>query len=366
MRVALVLATSTGGVGEHVRSLAGGLVDRGHVVSVLGPAATEERFDFTGAGATFAPVEIASGSRPVQDALAVRALRTALIEADVVHAHGLRAGLVAGRARRTPGRRIPLVATWHNAVLVGGVRARAYVPLERYVARAAEVTLAVSSDLAARAQALGASNVRHALVPAPAPAPAGPEARQRVRDELGARDRPVLLTVARLQAQKGQRVLLEAARAWAERDPTPVVVLAGEGPDRAALADTASRLAVRVLLLGHRSDIPDLLAASDVVVLPSRWEGQPLVVQEALRAGRPLVATDVGGVPDLVGDAALLVEYGDSAALAAAVARVLDDPDIAGRLAAAGPVQAATWPDLGQALDQVEGIYAELARPNLQ
>ena len=115
------------------------------------------------------------------------------------------------------------------------------------------------------------------------------------------------------------------------------------------------------MLLGHRTDVPDLLAACDVVVVPARWEGQPLIVQEALQAGRALVATDVGGIPDMVGDAAVLVPYGDPAALAYAVAAVLDDPELANRLEAAGPVQAATWPDLSAAVDQVEAIYAELA-----
>jgi glycosyltransferase involved in cell wall biosynthesis len=307
-------------------------------------------------------VEISTGSRPARDVLAVRTMRTALAGTDVVHAHGLRAGLLAARARRAHGRQIPLVCTWHNAVLVGGLRGRVYALLERHVARAADVTLTVSPDLAARARALGAPDVRQAYVPAPVQPPPAPDARARLRAELGAGDRPVVLTVARLQAQKGQHDLLEAALAWGGRDPVPLVVLVGEGPDRDDLADAASGLAVPVLLLGHRSDVPDLLAAADVVVLPSRWEGQPLVVQETLRAGRPLVATDVGGVASMVGEAAVLVAYGDPAALASAVERVLDEPALAQRLTAAGPVRAATWPDLGRTLDQVEGIYAELAR----
>jgi glycosyltransferase involved in cell wall biosynthesis len=356
-RIALVLGTSTGGVGEHVRSLAGGLVDRGHTVAVLGPSATQERFDFTATGAAFRPVEISTGTRPLRDVRAIGRLRSALRGADVVHAHGLRAGTLAGLGRRGA----PMVCTWHNALLVTGARAAALVALERYAARAADVTLAVSPDLARRATHLGARDVRHAYVPAPPRPQASPEARERLRLELGAGDRPVVLSVGRLQRQKGQTTLLDAAEAWAERDLVPFVVLAGEGPDRPALVDASTRLNVPVVLLGHRSDVPDLLAACDVVVVPARWEGQPLIVQEALRAGRALVATDVGGIPDLVGDAAILVPYGDPAALASAVAAVLEDPELANRLEAAGPVQAATWPDLAAALDQVEAIYAELA-----
>ncbi len=91
-----------------------------------------------------------------------------------------------------------------------------------------------------------------------------------------------------------------------------------------------------VRFLGPRRDVPALLGAADVVVVPSTWEGQPLIVQEALRAGRPLVATRVGGIADLTGeDGAVLVPPGDPVALAAAVTRILDDPEAAARLAAA-------------------------------
>ena len=356
MNVGLVLGTSTGGVGEHVRSLVSGLLARGHDVTVLGPASTEERFGFSRAGASFTPVEISTGTRPDRDLRAIRELRQRLLGVEVVHAHGLRAGFLAGRAGANP-----LVCTWHNVVLAGGWRGRAYARLERTVARSADVTLAVSPDLVARARALGARDVRLAIVPAPELPPAASDARHRIRSELGAGARPIVLAVARLQAQKGQWVLLDAAQGWEDREPSPVVVLAGDGPDLAALQHRAARLRLPVELLGHRSDVADLLAAADVVVLPSLWEGQPLVVQEALRAGRPLVATDVGGVARMVGDAAVLVPYGDTPGLAAAVARVLDDRELAQRLMAAGPVRAAGWPGLDEAVDQVEGVYSELA-----
>ena len=91
--------------------------------------------------------------------------------------------------------------------------------------------------------------------------------------------------------------------------------------------------------------MPALLAAADVFALPSRWEGQPLILQEALRAGRPIVATDVGGVRDLTGDdAALLVPPGDPAALGQAVLAVLDDAGLGKRLSAAAESRAAELP----------------------
>src|SRR5690606_34353140 len=116
--------------------LARGLLAGGAQVTVCGPAATEERFDFTGTGAGFVPVEISAGTHP-SDARAIGALRRAIAAAgpDVVHAHGLRAGLVAALARP----RCPLVVTLHNAVLAHGLRGRASRLVERVVARRARV-----------------------------------------------------------------------------------------------------------------------------------------------------------------------------------------------------------------------------------
>jgi glycosyltransferase involved in cell wall biosynthesis len=96
-------------------------------------------------------------------------------------------------------------------------------------------------------------------------------------------------------------------------------------------------------------------------VLPSRWEARSLLAQEALRLGVPLVATAVGGVPELVGDAAELVPYGDSVALSAAVTRLLADPARRAWLSQAGRTQAGTWPTEDETVAQVLSVYDELA-----
>jgi glycosyltransferase involved in cell wall biosynthesis len=99
-------------------------------------------------------------------------------------------------------------------------------------------------------------------------------------------------------------------------------------------------------------------------VLPSRWEGQPLILQEALRAGLPIVATRVGGVPDLVGDAAVLVSPGDPPALAAAVAAILTDPALAARLRAAASRRADDLPTVDDAITAAVAAYGQaVARP---
>jgi glycosyltransferase involved in cell wall biosynthesis len=182
-----------------------------------------------------------------------------------------------------------------------------------------------------------------------------------VRSDLGAGDRPLVLAVGRLAPQKAYDLLLDAAARWQPRDPQPLVLIAGEGPQRPLLQARIDAAELPVRLLGHRTDVPDLLAAADVVVLTSQWEARALIAQEALQAGRPLVATAVGGVPDLVGDAALLVPYGDPEALATAVGTLLDNPELAKRLSEAGRARAATWPDEPHVIDAVIAVYRELA-----
>ena len=151
--------------------------------------------------------------------------------------------------------------------------------------------------------------------------------------------------VGRLAAQKGFATLIRAAARWQRRRTVPLLLIAGEGPLEAELRHQAAAAGVSVRFLGPRRDVPALLAAADVVVVPSIWEGQPLIVQEALRAGRPLVATSAGGIAGLTGgDGALLVPPGDAEALAAAVVRLLDDPAAAARLAAAARARAALLP----------------------
>jgi glycosyltransferase involved in cell wall biosynthesis len=364
-RIAEVLATSAGGVGSHVRTIVPAVRAAGATVRVCGAPATEELFGFTATGADFRPVGISTGLAPLADSRAVAQLRRAVKGFDLVHAHGLRAGLVAAVARRLSGDRSrPLVLTLHNALQESsGARRRLLRSIEGATIRAADMVLAVSGDLADNARRAGARDVR--VVPALAPPlpPAG-RSRDEVRDELGLdAGRPLVVAVGRLHPQKGYDVLLDAVARWEAGDrvrPAPLVAIAGDGPLEAELAERIRAERLPVLLLGRRSDVADLLAAADLCVLPSRWEGSPFTGQEALRAGTPLVATRAGGMPDLFGDAAALVPLGDAEALADAVVRVLTDPGHAAALAEAGPRRAATWPDEAAAGRRLAAIYREL------
>ena len=367
-RVVEVLATSAGGVGTHVRSIVPVLRESGARVHVAGAPATEELFGFTAVGAEFTPVGITAGLRPIADSRAVAQLRRVLAGADLVHAHGLRAGLVAATARRLGGgRTAPLVLTLHNALLEDGGRFHgAQQAVERLTIRSADLVLAVSSDLAANARRAGAPDVRVTPVFAP-PRPSAVRSRDDVRRELGVADeRPLVVAIARLHPQKGYDVLLDAVAGWASHDSlptTPLVAIAGDGPLHAELAERIRAERLPVVLLGRRDDVADLLGAADVCVLPSRWEGTPLIAQEVLRAGRPLVATRTGGVPELVGAGAVLVPVGDAGALSDALVRVLTDTAHAAQLVEEGKAQAARWPDEEAAGRRIVAVYRELLGP---
>jgi glycosyltransferase involved in cell wall biosynthesis len=369
--------------------LAAGLTRRGMAVSVFGPASAAAVLGVASLpGVGFTPVEFGDRPRP-GDAAAVLRLRRALRAAPpgVFHAHGLRAGaltvLALGGARR---RRPAIVVTVHNAPPHhGGASVRVYRVLERMVARGADLVLCVSPDLERRMRAAGARRVGRAVVPAPdMPAgtqPDGHAGRQPAPDTSAdghtvpaapatqvspgvlAAGAPIVLAAGRLAPQKGFGVLLEAAARWRDLEPAPLLVIAGDGPLAGELRSRAAALGVRAEFPGRRDDIPALLASAAVFVLPSLWEGQPLVLQEALRAGVPVVATHTGGIPDLTGDdAALLVPPGDPARLADAVRSVLRDPALGSRLRAAARERGAALPSGDDAVAAVLACYADVAR----
>ena len=146
-----------------------------------------------------------------------------------------------------------------------------------------------------------------------------------------------------------------------ERKGYGSALIAGSGPAFLGLAARISEDRAPVTLIGDRDDVPDLLGAADFAVVTSVWEGQPLFVQEALAAGVPLITTAVGGIPELVGQAALLIPPHDVDGAAEAIEKLLDDPALRAAYGKRGLAQAATWPTEADTLAQVEAVYAELA-----
>jgi glycosyltransferase involved in cell wall biosynthesis len=307
-RVLIVEPAASGGLAAHVRM-------------------EREILRAGGAELPEAGVRIASRPSPA-DLRTVRSLRrllrghgTGAQEGSIsaIHAHGLRAGALAALARGPRGRTPRLVVTLHNRVVGGrAVRTLGQV-LVRIIRSRADAVLTVSPDLDALVR--GVPHLEHAIVPAsPSPPTPGPTV-----PDGALRPEPLqVLVVARLAPQKGLDDLLDAV-AILTRTPGPdgppdlLVRIAGDGPQHEHLSARITAEDLPVELLGRREDVPALLAASDLVVSSALWEGQPVFLQEALRAGRPLVATDAGGTRLVTGEAATLVPVADPGALAAAI-----------------------------------------------
>ncbi|GAA4752237.1 glycosyltransferase family 4 protein [Nocardioides endophyticus] len=329
MRALTVIAEmGTGGAESVVADLAGHLVATGHEACVASNGGWRADALARIGVATLAIPLRASG--PTQFARAVARLRraTAARPVDVVHAHNVRASLAAHLGIRAGRRwRPPLVTTVH------GLADGDYTRAARLLA-VSDLVVAVSDDVAARLTAGGLDPARLRVIENAVPSPvADPAVRAEVRAELGlAGESRVALCVARLATPKRIDLLLEA---WGEV-PDATLLLAGDGPDRAALERRATPLGDRVRFLGERRDVGRLLSVADLVVLPSDREGLPMAVLEALAAGVPVVASAVGGLPQLGDDAVELVAPRRPDALAAGVRRVLDDPARRDALVSAG------------------------------
>jgi glycosyltransferase involved in cell wall biosynthesis len=356
VKVIMLLGRSTGGIGTHVAQLSADLRDRGVDVLVVTHPLTAANFDL-------GPVRLwwpgsAGWVRTLRD---FRLLRRLASSSDIVHAHGHQGALLATLSTlgRADSRQRPkLIVSQHNTVLEGSGRPFLKRLVQRWVGARADLVTGASSDLVSEALALGAARAELAEVPSPrvpgllAQPAAEPSARARIRqgllaslaldtEDLGG---PLVVTICRIAPQKNLQVLVQAASRL--RQACTWVVL-GEGDPQllAQLRVQARALGAPVHFVGARSDADQWLRAAEVFVLVSRWEARALVVQEAMAAGTPVVATDVGGLHDLVAGTGLLVRAGDPGAIAQATDRVLAQPGLREELAARGREVAAALPD---------------------
>jgi glycosyltransferase involved in cell wall biosynthesis len=272
---------------------------------------------------------------------------------------------------------------WRSAMIAlaaarraGGCRivaARRSVPKERGLQRLlAELAVRAAHRIVVNADLLrpaGRAGRRTDVIPSGVdtdvfrPNPGGAAAKQR----LGvAAERPLVGTVGRLEPRKGTGTLLSAFAALrAEGRFDAALVVVGDGPLRAELAAEAARLGVaaHVQFLGDRADVEGVLAALDVFVLPSRTEGMSNALLEAMATARPVVATAVGGTPEVVSDGqtGLLVPADAPAAMATAIRRLLADHDLAGRLGAAARQTVEARYGAKSMVRRLEAVYAAVA-----
>jgi glycosyltransferase involved in cell wall biosynthesis len=189
----------------------------------------------------------------------------------------------------------------------------------------------------------------------------------RVRKEFGiTQDTFLVSMVGVLRSWKRHDLFLEAVRHLKERGLPVRALVAGEGPQRENISEAIRErgLSDTVTMTGYREDVPEILAASNVLVLPSdRFEGVPQVILQALAMGRPVVASPVGGIPEVVHpeETGLLCPTGDAAACAEALARVAGDPALGVRLGKAGRDLVLARHTVGAMCDRTERFYACLA-----
>ncbi|HEX8122771.1 MAG TPA: glycosyltransferase family 4 protein [Solirubrobacteraceae bacterium] len=349
MRILLIIdSLSVGGAERHLVDLARRLRDRGDSVvvacSVGGPGADE--LEAAGVSVEVLCRRVVKRRLSVAWAWRLRRLVTRF-DPDVVHAHLHAASWATALALVGSQRRLVMTdqteGPWRGP-LAGAISTWAYARADRVIA--------VSEAIARRLADYGVprekiSVVRNTVVPA------DPVERAAEGRTVG--------VIARLVPEKGIEDFVDAMAALRGEDGTTRAVIVGDGPLRGALERRCASLGLdgSIAFWGERGDARSLLREFDVLAVPSRAEGTPLTILEAMWAGVPIVATTAGGIPEQIRDGreALLVSPGDVAGLRAALRRVLEDRELAGRLAANARRRAATAFSPDAMVDAILAVY---------
>jgi glycosyltransferase involved in cell wall biosynthesis len=289
---------------------------------------------------------------------------------DIVHAHSFRTELASVFWGRVTGLAPRVVRTVHNVdEFYVSPRYGALLRLSAHgLSKIVAISDAVADYLRTDAQLPPDNIVRiyYGIDPAPFFPDALPPSRRAEGDPLGTNNRPTIGMVARLAPQKGHRVLFDALPAIQMAVPDVHARLIGH-EELSTVAELQAAADARgvghlVTFEGFRADVARVMADLDVFVLPSLWEGFGLVLVEAMAAGRPVVASAVGPIPEIVVDGVtgLLVPPGDPAALAEAVTRLLRDPELAAAFGRAGRARVEGHLRLDTMVERTEALYDEL------
>jgi glycosyltransferase involved in cell wall biosynthesis len=330
------------------------------VVSMFAPSGTANERELAADGVEVHFLGKRHGLDPRMIPRVARAV--AAFRPDVIHTH---LGVLKYLLPALAGRPRPVVHTLHNVAEREVERPSRVLQYLAFRSRVVPVAIGEAvADSVRRVYRLPACRVIRNGIAVSDFAPQ-PRARDEVRAALELpQDAPVFLAVGRFEPQKDHATAIRAFASERLRAARAHLVLAGDGPLRPEAERLARALGAedRVRFLGVRSDVPRLLAAADAFVLASRWEGNPLAVMEAMAAGRPVVATRVGCVPELVPAAAgRLVEPGDPIALEAAVLELARDREVARGLGLHAAEIARTRFDISGMARAYEALYAEVA-----
>ncbi|MCX6561015.1 MAG: glycosyltransferase [Candidatus Aminicenantes bacterium] len=293
---------------------------------------------------------------------------------DILHTHGGVAGLYGRLAARRAGVKavVHTIHGIHYLHYTNPAARLAFVLLERYCSRRTDAVVLVSQadlDEAGKRRLAPVANlklVRNGIDLAGTASESFAERVEFARLHLNISG-PMIGTVARLHRQKGLIHLLRAVPAIFEAHPAVRVLVAGGGELEPKLRVEVKRLRLdrRFAMLGARPDALELMSLFDIFVLPSLWEGLPLVLIEAASLGKPIVVTDIGGTREIItdGETGLLVPPADPAALAAAINRLLCDPALAARLAANAKSTIPPRFTLDRMVSDYSEIYSSLCPP---
>lgn len=365
-RILFVVRPAAGGIRRHVSTLAARLPEHGFDVSVAAPPDVSLE-----AGSTQTPhypVQISSRTNPFSDLLAAREVARLGREADILHGHGLRGAWIAALAARFSG--VPFVFTAHNLVPSSpGVLARISL---RYVVRRAATAICVSNAIGDGLRAYAPPNARIEVIPNGIDVALydGTIDRAAVARELKlpevalSPDARWIVGVGRLSPEKGFDTLITMASTMRDITPPVFFILAGDGPIRGLLEDEIELEFIEdcMFMPGYVKDVPALLRAADVIVIPSLEEGQGIVALEAMAARTPVIASRVGGLIQTVGDAGVLISPKIVSDFAKECAALLADDERRSHLAEAGRHRVEEYYRVDQMIDRTVKLYDDVLR----
>ncbi|HZK67405.1 MAG TPA: glycosyltransferase family 4 protein, partial [Chloroflexota bacterium] len=366
----LITSLDMGGAQKHLLAVVKGLRDRGHQADVAFFKNPTLADDFAATGAEVIDLHAPGTLDPTLLPRLARLLASGRY--DILHTHLLKAdsyGALAGALARTP----VVLASKHNdeAALRNPLVGLVHGSLSRLDQRVVVLSDYVGRYVAERGR-VDRARIQRVYYGLPPISPAGPEDGLRVRVELGIPlEAPLVLTVGRLTEQKGLTHLLEAMAIVLRRLPEARLLVVGDAQDgreeykQSLLALHQSLgLGDRVIFTGVRPDVPALMRAADLFTMASLWEGFGLVFLEAMAAGKPVVATRVSAVPEVVADGVtgLLVPPADPPAMAEAMAALLSDPERARSMGEAGLVRLRDNFSEEKMVDSLEKLYYRLWR----
>ena len=378
----VIARLNVGGPALHVAYLTEGLADRGYDTTLVtgslahGEESMAQVAENRGARIVMLP-HLARDISPLNDALAVFRLAELIRKErpQILHTHTAKAGFVGRIAALLAGNARPpiVVHTFHGHVLRGYFNpfvTLGFRTLERWLASGTTKLIAVSPEVRDDLVRLGvAPQEKFAVIRLGIElgerVGGGDDVRRETRRQLGiGPDAFVVGWVGRMTAVKRTDDVLRAFRELLDRDVDAWLCLVGDGPDRAHMERRAHELGIarRCLFVGYQDDVAPYYEAIDALLLPSVNEGTPVSVIEALAAGRPAVATRVGGVPDVVRDGVdgFLADVGDASTLADRLAELARDPERRAEMGREGREHVVQRYAVDRLVDDVDRLYREL------